>query len=279
MLRICLLLVLLAGSAGSLVASVPGTSAPVPQHRFDLAFSPLYYDYAEELTPPLKSTEYGWLPGVAAGYTYWGDAIPVYGALFFSYAGGDLTYDGSVQDQTGQVYPYVSTSPAGISNVHVRAGYIFKRVGGAALDLAVYTGYGYHFWSRNIAGGPPVGYLEEYSWSFIPLGVEGEWRLGSRWSVGLGIAARFMVAGEIMVERSDFGNPTLTLGNEPGWAAALPVSFSIAHSWAVILELGYESSAIGESNPSPPDVNGSYIMEPASHTDQFRISVGGRLQF
>jgi len=264
---------------GGLLASnaQPGTTG-APIHRFDLAFVPLYYDYAEKLTPPAKSTEYGWLPGFSAAYTFWGDAIPIYGLLSFDYAGGDLTYDGSVQDQFGQVSPYTSSSPAGLSKLQVRAGYIFKRIGGVRLDLAAYTGYGYHFWSRNIAGGPPTGYLEEYSWGYIPLGAETEFRFGGRWSVGLDIAVRFMVSGSIYVERPEFGNPTLTLGNEPGWIASLPVGFSITRNLAVFVEFGYESSAIGESNPSTPDQNGNYILEPSSTTEQFWISVGGRFQ-
>jgi hypothetical protein len=263
---------------GSVALGQRGRMPAAPAHRFDLAFVPLYYDYAEELPPPSKSTEYGWLPGFSAAYTYWGDAVPVYGLVSFDYAGGSLTYDGSVQDQLGQVSPYTSTSPAGVSKLQVRAGYIFKRVGGSAMDLAAYSGYGYHFWSRNIAGGPPTGYLEEYSWSYLPLGVDAEWRFGERWSIGLDLALRFMVSGSIYIERPEFGNPTLTLGNKPGWLISLPVAFSVVRNWAVFVQFGYEASAIGESNPSPPDQNGNYILEPSSSTSQFWISIGGRFQ-
>jgi len=269
------LLVLL---GGYVEAGERARPAGTPTHRFNLAFTPLYYDYAEELTPPLKSTEYGWLPGVSVGYTYWGDAIPIYGLLSFDYAGGELTYDGTTQDQFGQVSPYMSTSPAGVSKLQIRAGYIFKRVGGSALDLAAYTGYGYHFWSRNIGGGPPTGYLEEYSWSYLPVGVDAEWRFGERWSVGLDLALRFMVSGSIYIERPEFGNPTLTLGNKPGWLISLPVAFSVVRNWAVSVQFGYETSAIGESNPSTPDQNGNYILEPSSSTSQFWIAIGGRFQ-
>jgi hypothetical protein len=273
-----LLLFLMFLNGGPVVAGEWVGSAHAPPHRFDLSFVPLYYDYAEELTPPLKSTEYGWLPGLAVGYTYWGDEIPIYALLSYDYAAGDLTYDGSVQDQFGQVYPYRSSSPAGISKLQVRAGYVFKRIGGTGLDLAAYSGYGYHFWSRDIGGGPPTGYLEEYSWSYLPVGVDAEWWFGGRWSIGLDLAARFMVSGSIYIERPDFGNPTLTLGNEPGWMASLPVSFSIKKNWALVVEFGYESSAIGESNPSPPDQNGNYIIEPSSSTKQFWILMGTRFQ-
>ena len=86
------------------------------------------------------------------------------------------------------------------------------------------------------------------------------------------------VSGEIMVERPEFGNPTLTLGNEPGWMASLPASYFITKDWSVFVEIGYEASAIGESNPSPPDQNGSYILEPSSNTEQFWISTGVRFQ-
>ena len=278
MRRVSLLMVLTVLLGGPAPA-YPGGESPGPAtHRIDLAFAPLYYDYAEELIPPSKSTEYGWLPGFSAAYTFWGDAVPIYGLLSFDYAGGDLTYDGSVQDQFGQVSPYMSSSPAGVSKLQVRAGYIFTRVGGSRLDLALYTGYGHHFWSRNIAGGPPTGYLEEYSWSFLPLGVKAEFAFGGRWSIGLDFAMRFMVSGDIYVERPEFGNPTLTLGNEHGWAASLPVRFSVARSWLLFVEFGYESSAFGESNPSAPDEYGNYIIEPSSTTDQFRISAGVRLQ-
>jgi hypothetical protein len=263
---------------GHAAADDRSRTSGAPTHRFHLAFTPLYYDYEEELTPPLKSAEYGWLPGLSVGYTYWGDAVPIYGLLSFDYAGGDLTYDGSVQDQTGQVFPYTSTSPAGVSKFQARAGYLFKRIGGSTLDLAVYTGYGYHFWSRDIGGGPPTGYLEEYSWSYLPLGTEAEWRFGGRWSIGLDLAVRFMVSGSIYIERPEFGNPTLTLGNKPGWLISLPVAFSVVRNWAVFVQFGYETSAIGESNPSPPDQNGQYILEPSSSTHQFWISMGGRFQ-
>lgn len=259
-------------------AREPEGSVDAPTHRVDLAFVTLHFDYAEELTPPMKSTEYGWLPGVRVAYTYWGDGVPIYGFISFDYAGGDLTYDGSIQDGFGQVYPYLSSSPAGLSTLQARGGYIFKRIGGSGLDLAAYTGYGFHFWSRNIGGGPPTGYLEEYRWSCVPLGVAAGWWLGDRWSIGLTLEARFMVSGSIYVERSDFGKPTLTLGNEPGWMAALPIAVSLSKNYALCVEFGYESSAIGESAPSPPNQNGQYILEPSSSTNQFWISMGGRFQ-
>ena len=44
-------------------AREPEGSVDAPTHRVDLAFVTLHFDYAEELTPPMKSTEYGWLPG------------------------------------------------------------------------------------------------------------------------------------------------------------------------------------------------------------------------
>ena len=249
-----------------------------PSHRVDLAWVPLYYDYAEELVPPYKSTEYGWLPGLSVSYTYRGSAAPIYGLLLFSYHSGNLTYDGSVQDQFGQVYPYMSESSAGLIKLQVRAGYLFAHVGGSRLDLAPYTGYGFQFWSRDIAGGLPTGYLEEYRWSYLPLGVKAELELGGGWSLGLDLAARFMVSGEIYVEQPAFGNPTLTLGNEHGWTVSVPVVYSFIRNVAVTLEFGYETSAFGESNPSTPDPNGHYVIEPSSTTDQFRISVGTRFQ-
>lgn len=276
--RIWLTLSLIVLCGGSASAGERAGSARPSAHRFDLAFVPLYYSYAEDLTPPMKSTEHGWLPGVRAAYTYWGDRVPIYAFLSFDYAGGDLTYDGSFQDGFGQVYPYVSSSPADLSALQVRGGYLFKRVGGSGLDLAAYTGYGYNFWSRNVGGGPPTGYLEEYSWGSVPLGIAAGWWPGERWSIGLTIEARFMVSGSIYIERPEFGNPVLTLGNEPGWMASLPISVSVSENWGFFTEFGYETSAIGESAPSPPNQNGQYILEPSSSTSRFWISMGGRFQ-
>ena len=41
-------------------------------HRFEIALSYSQYDYKEDLQPPLKSTEMGWIPQVRLGYSYRG---------------------------------------------------------------------------------------------------------------------------------------------------------------------------------------------------------------
>ena len=65
--------------------------------QLDLRIS--YFDYKEDLPAPLKSTESGWIPGAAIGWTRT-KPDSVYARAFLEFDSGDVKYDGTTQSGT-----------------------------------------------------------------------------------------------------------------------------------------------------------------------------------
>jgi len=54
-------------------AQVQPTPGPSGKAQYlEASFTPFHIDYREDVTPPLKSTESGWLPGFGLAYGYKG---------------------------------------------------------------------------------------------------------------------------------------------------------------------------------------------------------------
>jgi len=251
-----------------------GIAYAIP-HRFEVALSYSRYDYKEDLTPPLKSTETGWVPQVRLGYSYLADDRFYFRAFGeASVADDDTDYDGSTMSGV----PLKDTTRNDFARLEMNAGYTFK--GTLPVSVTPYAGVGWRYWKRDI------GYNEFYSWWYIPVGVKILYPMAEGFSIGLNASVNFMFDGRMTISFKDdtFANTTLSLGNRPGGLVELPVSWRPRVNWAFTVTPWYEYSEIGESPWEPLNyANGAYtglvVREPSSRTHQYGVRVSTEYLF
>lgn len=244
-------------------------------HRFEVGLSYSRYDYKEDLTPPLKSTETGWIPQVRLGYSYLADDRFYFRAFGeASVADDDTDYDGSTQ---GGV-PLKDTTRNDFARLEMNAGWTFK--GNLPVSITPYAGAGWRYWKRDI------GYNETYSWWYIPVGVKLLYPMAEGFSIGLNASVNFMCDGRMTISFKDdtFANTTLQLGNRPGGLVELPVSWRPRVNWAFTVTPWYEYSEIGESpwerlNYADGTYTGFVVREPSSRTHQYGIRLSTEYLF
>jgi hypothetical protein len=262
----------------------PKTSANHPQQSASVSFLLNSFDYSEEFPPPGKSTENGWLFGIGLRYTFEGGTeLPLYGKIQFEFSPSGTEYGSNEEDALGRLKDFTQNTSNWFSRLEFQTGYTFYRIANAPVDITPYAGYGYRFWRREISSHNDLqGYREDYSWSYIPIGVKGELAIDRHWSVGLDVAMRLMVSGSISIGLPTYNSPTLTLGNRLGLYMAVPLEYRPSSVWAGAFTLWYESSGIDQSNKSPIVVVGGVqhqIYEPPSTTRQFGFSITGMFLF
>ena len=276
-------LVLLLFSCSVALAASPSPPAS-PTQKLSLSMILHSFDYEEQWDPPGKSTENGWLFGVAFGYEFdGGKSLPLWGRAQLDFSPSGTQYGSNETDFYGQSKDFTENTSDWFSRFEVDAGFTFYRIGGSSLDLTPYSGYGYRFWRRDISNHNDLqGYREEYSWSYIPVGLKSRLAFDRHWSLALDAACRIMVSGSIAIALPQFDSPTLTLGNKVGWQVALPVEYTSRDFWGLAVTFWYEYSAIGQSNNSPEVILGqqyAYIYEPASRTQQYGVTLTGSFVF
>jgi len=275
-----------------LLSTCPAHAAPpkiktktvAPEHSAALSIILNSFDYKEDFPPPGKSTESGWIYGMALRYTFKGGTdLPLYGRVQFDFSPSETEYGSNETDAFGRSTDFTETTQNWFSRFECDAGYVFHNIGNSSVDVIPYTGYGYRFWRRDLSGhNDLMGYMEDYSWSYLPIGVKGDMKIGRNWLVGLDVAIHVMVSGSIYIRLEQYNNPTLTLGNLPGWYVAAPVGYRTASGWGAGVTFWYEYSAIGKSNESPHVILGrqeAWIYEPASRTHQFGFMFTGLYSF
>lgn len=255
-----------------------------PRHTAAVSILLNAFDYKEDFPPPGKSEESGWLFGVALRYTYEGGSdLPLFGRMQFDFSPSGTEYGGNEETINGFTRDFTETTRNWFSRIEVDAGYVFHGVFGSPVDVTPYTGYGYRFWRRELSDHNNLsGYTEDYSWSYLPIGVKGTMALARNWSVGLEMALRIMVSGNILIGITNYNNPTLSLGNRLGWFMAVPVEYRIASGWGAAVSFWYEHSAIDESTKSPAIIvnrQESRIWEPPSRTHQYGFAFTGFYTF
>ncbi|UCG80882.1 MAG: hypothetical protein JSV60_00955 [Desulfobacterales bacterium] len=237
-------------------------------NMFQFGLMYYYFDYEEDLSFPLKSTEEGWLPSVYLAYTYNMKNDP-YTKVFVEYTRADTDYDGSLDDGT----PWTDTTDNIFFRFEWDIGYTFD--GGDKYSVTPYVGWGSRYWKRGLGG--PRPFDEKYSWQYIPVGVRAEFELHDKWDVGANVAVRFMFGGKMRAESSAF-NFKVDLGNKVGWFAEMPIRYLFSTVWSFVAAPWYEYSEIGESNQvliidSGSTIRGPYL-EPDSTTYQYGVNVG-----
>ena len=261
-------------------AQVKPTPSPSSKPKYlEASFTPYHIAYREDVTPPLKSTEGGWLPGFGLAYGYKGKNFGPYARLALDLTVAKTNYDGS--DQLGN--PLLGTT----RNVFVRGegnlGLTLFSSPNPSRDFTAYTGLGYRFWKRGL-GGDTSGYREHYSWKYVPVGIRVGYRVNEKWSGAVDASARIMFGGSIMVYLSDldpgYNDPRMSLGSRPGWRVEAPVYYRY---WS--FTPWFEYSAIGRSNSEEVTYYGRplnpriAVYEPSSTTYQIGLAVGARVFF
>lgn len=252
----------------------------VPMRTLEGAVMLYDFDYKEDVPAPLKSTENGTLVGGRLVYSIY-DAKGLQWRALGEYTDDTTDYDGT--DQVGN--PILSTTDNTFLTLEgdVRIG--TARVAGLTAPLVFYTGLGYRAWDRDLGG--EGGYLEEYRWLYLPLGVRAEYPISARWSGSADLALRAMLDGSIRFFFSDvnpaYNNPEADLGNKVGVRLDLPFTYRTDDRWALVVTPWYEYSQIGESNRVELTTNGTstglFYYEPSSRTHQYGVNTGVRWTF
>lgn len=243
--------------------------------QFDFRYS--YFDYKEDIDPPLKSTEQGWLPG---GVISWTRKKPqsLYSRALVELSGGDIEYDGTTQ--TGRP---ISSSDSNQLFFRFEFNLGYSVPWGEWL-IVPYTGYGYRYWKRGDSetDGMVAFVREDYSWHYIPVGIRAFIPLGERLSIEPHAAARFMFGGKMTAYLTDIDpnysdDPTFNLGNKPGWYVEMPLRYALDGNWSLALTPWYEYSAIGKSGVERVRYGQSMVRgfyEPSSTTHQYGFNLG-----
>lgn len=260
------------------------SSSVHPRHTGAVSILLNSYDYKEDFPPPGKSTENGWLFGVALRYTFEGGSeLPLFGRVQFDFSPSGTEYGGNEETVRGFMQDYTETTRNWFSRFEADAGYIFHGLLDSPINLTAYTGYGYRFWRRELSDHNNLsGYLEDYYWSYLPIGVKGSMPFAQNWAVGLELALRIMVSGSIYIDLKQYNSPTLSLGNRLGWYMAVPVEYKTRAGWGAAVSFWYEHSAIDQSENSPKVIvnfREDYIYEPPSRTHQFGFAFTGFYSF
>lgn len=234
------------------------------------------YDYAEQLSAPLKSTEAGILPGIHFEYRLDPGPLPFYLRAVANYAGGSTTFDGSTQ--SGQ--PVLSPTSDALFNAEGDLAWPVAHFSRSARSmLLIYTGIGMHYWQRGngaTSSNGVVDYEEDYSWLYAPVGLRLQGDFSEHFSAAIDAQARFTFNNQITVHLTDidpgYQNPSIALGSKIGYRIEAPLDYYFLAGFGVELTPWFQYSALGQSAAFPLVLNGTQIgtgQEPNSRTYEY----------
>ncbi len=209
----------------------------------------------------------------------------------FDLKGGSMTYDGATQ--TG--VPLTGPTTGYMTDVEVIVGGRGRI--GRHLWLGGYLGIGHHTWRRDLRPIGPPGYLEEYAWSYLPVGavldiavsrrltvsIDGSIQLGSQTGTNVHISD-FPISATMKADASD-----LALNVDTGARLRISGNYALTREVRLIAVAGIERFDIGDGPGTPltfsgqpvTDTNGNALAqaEPASHTTRYTFEVGASYAF
>jgi hypothetical protein len=141
-------------------------------------------------------------------------------------------------------------------------------------SLTSYIGFGTHYWSRDLRKTGNGGYREYYSWFYLPVGVQYEYRVNSQWSIGADFSLRWNVGGSITAILADVygtGTPEFhgTLGSAIGGRLRADVKYKFSELITLSASPYVDYRPIGEGstvNVAIPGHGTQSLQEPASKT-------------
>jgi len=246
----------------------------------ELDLKHFHFDYQEDI----GDSETGVLNGVRIAYKSQNQDTKQYWRLLYEKTSQNTNYNGAIQNLiAGTTTPYQGTTNTNITTTEI----ILANPISDQKNAYVYTGYGYRSWGRNLTGS--AGYLENYSWSYIPVGYRYEYKVNDKWDGAVDVAVRFMFGGGMDASGGGFDSQHVKLGNKPGFKAELPYTYKMNSQWSFVVTPWYEYSAISASNVVPLTAGGVqvvdnsnnplYSQEPNSNTHQYGVDIGVNYKF
>lgn len=226
-------------------------------------------DYNFHYSEVIGDSEKAWMKGISLSYKNQNQNTKDYWRASYEQTNHNTDYEGATQSGI----PVKTVTNNKIKNTEI----ILANLITDATDSFAYIGYGYHSWDRNITGSG--GYLEKYSWSYIPVGYRNEYKIDDKWDGAVDIEVKFMFHGRMKASGLEPIDPfQVNLGNKPGFKIEAPFSYKMNSQWSMILTPWYEYSAIKQSNTvslTSDRVPIGYIAyEPNSNTHQYGLDIG-----
>jgi hypothetical protein len=244
-------------TSGSCLAAASSSSN---NQSFEISLKDYHINYQEAI----DDREDGWVTGFRLAYKNQNPNNHSYWRVFYESTNHSDHYDGAYQDGT----PVQTTT----DNTKKTGEIIFANPIGDSTNTFAYIGVGNYRWDRNITGSG--GYLEKYSWNYIPIGYRNEYKINNSWQGAVDLAVRFPFNSKMTA----YTDPdlTFTLGAKPGFKAEFPLTHPLSKQWTLQITPWYEYWGIKQSNSIPIIYQGQpgYAYEPDSHTNQYGFDLG-----
>lgn len=240
----------------------------------ELSVKEFHINYQEAI----GDREDGWVTGFRIAYKNQNPNNNTYWRILYEDTNGNDHYNGQYQNGT----PAQTTT----NNSKKTTEIIFANPIGGSTHAYAYIGLGSYSWDRNTTGSG--GYLEKYSWTYIPVGYRNEYKINDQWNGAVDIAVRFqcdpkMTAYNVPLTRTTFfDSTTFKLGSRPGLKMEFPFTDKINSQWSMVVSPWYEFWGIKQSNETTMTYQGIPVapyMEPDSHTNQYGVDIGVTYNF
>lgn len=257
-----------------MIACLLGLPASSQAMDLRIAAELMQFDYEEtDSAGNTLNQETGYIPGLtlAASHPY----HSIFNTLEFSIYDGEVDYDG--RTQTGQ--PHQTTTEQNILRVLYRLSWSPQ-----AMKGALYGKVYWQQWDRDIQPNNNVlGLFERYRWWTLEAGVQVPFIKDQRRNLLFEIGALATTNGTIKIDLSElgFGEPTLDLGNDYGFAAKLKYELLYTRNSSFQFGLQFRRWEFGRSNSKTVSDGNTEIVitEPDSTSMHTMLSAGYRYHF
>jgi hypothetical protein len=215
-----------------------------------------------------------------------------YARATFGFTDGSMTYDGATQGGTPLSGP-TSGYMTDIEAIAGGRGNIARNIW-----LGGYLGFGHHTWERDLRPIGTAGYLEDYAWSYLPVGVVLDVAITPRLTVTADASLEFGVQAGTNLHISDFPLTATTQADplDVGLNVDLGERLQISGKYALTREIrliavaGIETFQIDDGPQTLLTVNGLPVTdsmtgmplglaEPFSKTTRYTFDIGASYTF
>ncbi len=257
------------------------------QTHLSFGFTYKHFNYNEDVNPPAKSSELGNTPGfeIAINHRFSNNKNSLEGKGVLDFASGATAYDGSLQNSdTNEITPYKSTTNNKFFNLEGDLIQTFSAANENTSFLKGYAGLGIHTWERVLGGAG--GYTEQYSWVYLPIGIQFVQRASENFTLTLDGSIKLMFGGYLRANlsqaSSNYNDVEMKLGDKPGFKFQAPLDYRFASNYHFIATPWYEYSEIGKSDSVLGGISSSgpiLVSEPNSKTTSFGADLAFSVDF